>query len=223
MRVEWHGQSAFTLSGASQTVVIDPFADMGPLARERGMRFDYPPIEIGPTDLLLVTHEHVDHNGVERVDGDPRTLRSTAGRHESPLGEVVGIASEHDEAAGTERGPNTIFAFELEGLRVVHFGDFGQARLRPEQTAAIGRPDLLFLPVGGGPTIGGRAAADLAADLDPTWVAPMHYRTPRIDFLESEEEFVAAMAEVQRLDSPSFDTAELRRNGAPLAVVPAVP
>jgi L-ascorbate metabolism protein UlaG (beta-lactamase superfamily) len=223
MRVEWHGQSAFTLSGGSKTVVIDPFAEMGELARQRGMTFDYPPIEAGPADLLLVTHEHIDHNGVEAVSGDPQTLRATAGRHESPLGEVIGIASEHDSAAGTERGPNTIFAFELEGLRVVHFGDFGQAQLRPEQTAAIGRPDLLFLPVGGGPTIGGRAAAEIAGDLDATWVVPMHYRTPRISFLESEEEFEAAMPAVQRLDSPSFDTAELRRNGHPLAVILAAP
>lgn len=223
MRVEWHGQSAFTLSGGSKTVVIDPFQDMSELVSGRGMTFDYPAFEAGPADLLLVTHEHRDHNGVERVGGDPRTLRATAGTHESPLGEVVGIASEHDRVAGTERGPNTIFVFELEGLRVVHFGDFGQQQLRPEQTAAIGRPDLLFLPVGGGPTIGGRAAADLANDLDATWVVPMHYRTPRIDFLENEEQFVAAMEEVQRLDSPRFDTADLRRNGAPLAVVPAAP
>jgi len=223
MRVEWHGQSAFTLSGGSTTVVIDPFQDMGELVRDRGMTFDYPPFETAPADLLLVTHEHRDHNAVERVGGDPQTLRATAGTHESPLGEVVGIASEHDEVAGTERGPNTIFVFELEGLRVVHFGDFGQDHLRPAQTEAVGRPDLLFLPVGGKPTIGGRAAAELADDLDATWVVPMHYRTPRIDFLESEAEFVAAMPAVQRLDSPGFDTAELRRNGRPLAVVPAAP
>jgi len=223
MRVEWHGQSAFSLSGGSKTVVIDPFDDMGHLARERGMTFDYPRFEAGPADLLLVTHEHRDHNGVDRVSGNPQTLRASAGRHESPLGEVIGVASEHDEAAGTERGPNTIFVFELEGLRVVHFGDFGQAHLRPEQSAAIGRPDLLFVPVGGGPTIGGRAAAELADDLDATWVVPMHYRTPRTDFLEDEEEFAAAMPEVQRLDSPAFDTAALHRNGKPLAVIPAVP
>ena len=30
-------------------------------------------------------------------------------------GEVVAIASEHDYVAGTKRGPNTIFVFELGG------------------------------------------------------------------------------------------------------------
>ncbi len=80
MRVEWHGQSAFTLTGSEAKVFIDP------------------------TDAV---------------------------------GEVLGVASEHDEAAGTERGPNTIFVFELDGLRVAHFGDFGQRTLREEQAAAI--------------------------------------------------------------------------------------
>src|SRR4029077_7792357 len=145
----------------------------------------------------------------EAVPGEPVVLRSTAGRHESPLGEVVGVASEHDGAAGTERGPNTIFVFELGGVRVAHFGDFGQAALRPEQAKAIGEVDLLFVPVGGGPTLGGPAAAEIALSLDPAWVVPMHYRTPRIDFLETEEEFAAAFSQVERLASPSFETGDL--------------
>ena len=30
MRVEWHGQSAFTLEGDDGKVFIDPFGDMSP-------------------------------------------------------------------------------------------------------------------------------------------------------------------------------------------------
>jgi L-ascorbate metabolism protein UlaG (beta-lactamase superfamily) len=136
---------------------------------------------------------------------------------------VTAIASEHDDVAGTTRGPNTIFAFELDGLRIVHFGDFGQAALRPEQAEAIGAVDLLFIPVGGGPTIGGVAAAEITLSLDPSWVVPMHYRTPRISFLETEEEFLTAIAHIERSDSPSFETGELPRGDRPLAVVPTAP
>src|SRR5947209_15865067 len=152
MQVERYGQSAFRLSDGGRTVVIDPFADVSALA-SRGIRFEYPPISAA-ADLVLVTHEHADHNGIEAVDGDPAVLRSTAGRLESPIGEVLAVASEHDPSAGTERGPNTIFVFELDGTRVAHLGDFGQRELREEQAAAIGSVDLLFVPVGGGPTIG---------------------------------------------------------------------
>ncbi len=222
MQIEWYGQSAFRLTTGATSVFIDPFADLSGLS-ERGMRFDYPPIEGVQAQLVLVTHEHPDHNGVRAIGGSPAILRSTAGRLQSAIGEVTAIASEHDSAAGTERGPNTIFAFELDGTRVCHFGDFGQSALREEQASAIGSVDLLFLPVGGGPTIGAERAAAIAERLDPRWVVPMHYRTPRIDFLETAEPFLERIAHVQRLDTPSFDTAELPPGRRPLAVVPAAP
>jgi L-ascorbate metabolism protein UlaG (beta-lactamase superfamily) len=222
MQVEWYGQSAFRLSTADVTVAIDPFGDISGLT-SRGIEFNYPVIGGLTAQLLLVTHEHADHNGVELVGGDPLILRSTAGRLPSPIGEVTAVASEHDEAAGTERGPNTVFVFELEDLRVCHFGDFGQRALRDEQAQAIGRLDLLLVPVGGGPTIGARQAAEIVDRLAPQWVVPMHYRTPRIGFLETAEPFLELLSHVERLPASTFDTHELRVEDAPLAVVPAAP
>ncbi len=223
MRVEWYGQSAFHLSGADADVVIDPFADMSAMASARGMQFDYPQITCEPPHLLLVTHEHTDHNGVEAIGGQPTVLRSTAGTLESPLGEITAIASEHDEQAGTARGPNTIFVFSLDGLRVCHMGDFGQSELRPEQAEAIGGIDLLFIPVGAGPTIGGEQAATIVERLSPRWVVPMHYRTPRIGFLDTAEDFLARFEHVERLPGAAFETAELPTDATPLVVVPAAP
>ncbi|MDX6642658.1 MAG: hypothetical protein QOD76_620 [Solirubrobacteraceae bacterium] len=205
MQVEWYGQSAFRLSSSETTVAIDPFADLSGL-RDRGLQFDYPPIEGLAAELLLVTHEHADHNGIEAVRGDPMILRSTAGRLEAPIGEVTALASEHDQSAGTERGPNTIFAFELDDLRVCHFGDFGQRALRDEQAEAIGRVDLLFVPVGGGPTVGAQQAAAIVDRLSPRWVVPMHYRTPRIGFLETANAFLELMTHLERLPGVIFDT-----------------
>lgn len=225
MRVEWHGQSAFTLTGSEAKVFIDPFGDMAALLADRDLKFEHPPIEADGVDLLLVTHEHIDHNAVEVIGGEPETLRATAGKHDTDaVGEVIGVASEHDELAGTERGPNTIFVFELDGLRVAHFGDFGQRQLREEQAAAIGAVDLLFLPVGGGPTIGAAQAGAIVSRLDARWVVPMHYRNERADFLpESEEEFVAQMPQAARFEGSAFDTADLPADGGPIAVVPAAP
>jgi L-ascorbate metabolism protein UlaG (beta-lactamase superfamily) len=221
MRVSWHGQSAFTLDGDAATIFIDPWGDMS-AASSRGIEWNYPEIDPPPIDLLIVTHEHVDHNAVEKIDGEPALVRSQAGTHESPVGNVVAIASEHDDAAGTERGPNTIVVFELDGIRVAHFGDFGQAALRPEQRAHLEGIDLLFVPVGGGFTIDGATAAKIALELGAPWVVPMHYKTPRISFLETEEAFLDAMPAAVRLDSPSFDTADLQK-GEPTAIVPAAP
>ncbi len=224
MQVQWHGQSAFHLRAADAAVFIDPFSG-GFLAvlASRGTKFDYPPIQGIQADLVLVTHEHGDHNGAEAIGGNPAILRSTAGTLDSPVGEIVAVASEHDEAAGTQRGPNTIFCFSLDGLRVCHFGDFGQSALRDEQAEAIGKVDLLFLPVGGGPTIGAGTAMEIVQRLQPRWVVPMHYRTEKISFLDPADEFIALFEDVERCSGPEFDTASLDGAGRTVAVVPAAP
>ena len=256
-KARWFGQSAFLIT-AEKAVLIDPFGVPGPQLAERGLQFAYPPIERAEPDLVLITHEHFDHNGAEVAGGEPVVLRSTAGKLESPVGEVVAIASEHDDAAGTSRGPNTIFCFTLGGLRHCHMGDFGQAELRdaqreaigevigiasehdpeagirrgpntifcftldgvrfchlgdfgqsalrPEQREAIGRIDLLFVPVGGGPTIGGAAAAELVRELGPRIVVPMHYGHEGVDFLEPPDVFLEALgARVERADSSEVE------------------
>ncbi len=222
MRIQWYGQSAFSLSGERSSVFIDPFGDLSS-PTGRAMQFDYPSIEGVGAELLLVTHEHRDHNGVEAIEGDPAILRSTARRLDSPIGEVVAVASEHDQAAGTERGPNTIFMFELDGLRIAHFGDFGQSALRDEQAAAVGAVDLIFLPVGGGPTIDAAGAREIVDRLRPRWVVPMHYRTPRIGFLAPADAFLATFDEVHRCSEPGFETGDLPAAAQAVAVVPAVP
>jgi L-ascorbate metabolism protein UlaG (beta-lactamase superfamily) len=220
MLIRWFGQSAFLLAGGDRRVAIDPFGSMEGLSR-RGMRFDYPPIKGIAADLLLISHEHRDHSGAEAVEGSPHVIRSTAGTFESPFGEVKAIASEHDPVAGLKRGPNAIFAFELAGALVCHMGDFGQASLRPEQRSAIGRPDLFFIPVGGGPTIDGAAAAAIVQELGPSVVIPMHYRTPAVDFLEPVDGFLEAVgdAPVVRLDGSELDTGELPRGERPTVAV----
>ena len=224
MRVRWLGQSAFILTAGPVSVLIDPFDDAREVLAARGMRFSYHVERDLRADLLIVTHEHIDHAGVGVAAGDPHVVRSTAGTFATPLGTVVAIASEHDDVAGTKRGPNLVVAFDLDGIRVCHFGDFGQGDLRPEQTEAIGQPDLLFVPVGGGPTIAGAQAAALAGSLGARWVVPMHYRTPWIDFLEPIDDFLGAFSEDDRwlLGKPDFATEDLPTRNAPIAVVPRI-
>jgi L-ascorbate metabolism protein UlaG (beta-lactamase superfamily) len=207
--MRWFGQSAFLLAG-ERSVFIDPFDIPADALASRGIEFRYPPIRDVSADLVLVTHEHADHNGVGRIGGAPAVLRATAGRLESPIGEVVAIASEHDDAAGTKRGPNTIFRFTLDGLPICHLGDFGQPELRPAQREAIGDVDVLFVPVGGGPTIGGDAAADLVRAVAPRVVVPMHYRTEAVSFLEPPDAFLDALgAPVERIEAAEAPVEDL--------------
>jgi L-ascorbate metabolism protein UlaG (beta-lactamase superfamily) len=219
MRIQWYGQSAFQLTG-EQTVFIDPFDRPGEALAARGLEFNYAPIENVRADVLLITHEHIDHNAGDAIGGEPVTVRSTAGRLDSPVGEVLAIASEHDDVAGTVRGPNTIFRFALDGLTFCHLGDFGQPALRPEQREALAEVDVLFIPVGDGPTIGGEPAAALVRSVAPRLVVPMHYRTEAVNFLEPPDAFLEALgARVTRLAGSDGEVEELLGSAAEPHVV----
>lgn len=188
MNIRWYGQSAFLLRGSARSVFIDPFGEF----EWKGTEWNYPPVGDVTADLLLITHDHRDHNAVDRVGGDPVVI-TKAGTHESPIGEVVGVSSEHDAAAGTQRGANVIFRFTLDGITVAHFGDFGQPALRPEQRAALGDVDVVFFPAGGGPTTPVDQAAAIVREVAPRIVVPMHYRTPLIGFLDPVDPFLDAL------------------------------
>ncbi|MBS1843725.1 MAG: hypothetical protein JST53_04830 [Actinobacteria bacterium] len=114
-------------------------------AETKGITWGYPPIAAPESvDLLIVTHEHSDHNGVEVIGGEPTLVRSQPGTHSSPLGDVVAIASEHDDAAGTERGPQHDRRLHP---RRCHRGD-GREGSRP----VLGGADAVFLR--GSPSVG---------------------------------------------------------------------
>ena len=222
MRVEWHGQSAFTLDGEAATVFIDPFGDMSALARARACSGTTRRSRPTAVDLLLVTHEHGDHNAVEAIAGEPALLRSTAGTprvaarrggRRSPPSTTT--------AAGTERGPNTIFVFELDGLRVAHFGDFGQAALRPEQArGARRRSTCSSSRSAAARRSAARPRPRSPSELGAAWVVPMHYRTAADRLPRDRGGVRRGDAEgVERLDGAVLRDRRADAGDGPLAIV----
>jgi L-ascorbate metabolism protein UlaG (beta-lactamase superfamily) len=75
-----------------------------------------------------------------------------------------------DEAKGSDRGLNTAFVFELDGLHAVHLGDVGHA-LTEEMLGEIGAVQVACVPVGGALTPA--RAAEMVAALSASLVVPM--------------------------------------------------
>jgi L-ascorbate metabolism protein UlaG (beta-lactamase superfamily) len=191
----WFGQAAFLIrSPTGASVLVDPFSPEIGLA---------PPKEKLSVDAVAITHEHFDHTGVEAFVADqPKVLRGLVddGKDYAKIDEnfrglkVTTIPSFHDDSQGKERGKNAIFVFELGGFRIAHLGDFGQAKLTPEQKRALGTVDIVLVPVGGHFTIGPKEAAALVKDIDPRKAAiPMHYQLPglKVTQLGPVDEFLA--------------------------------
>ena len=191
MKISWIGHACFLIEAKEGRLVTDPFAAKVP--------YPFPKIT---ADVVTVSHEHHDHNAVERVLGEPAAIRGV-GAHRAGGLDILGVASSHDASGGSQRGENTIFAFTLEGLRLAHLGDLG-APLDEAQRAALRGVQVVFLPVGGTYTIDAATAAAVVHQLpDVRLVFPMHYRTQRIaDWpIAPVDEFLRTMDNVRRIES----------------------
>lgn len=144
-------------------------------------------------DILLITHDHHDHNNKKAVKGSP-FLIDGPGEYEVKDVFIQGIPAFHDDSHGKERGQNTIYTLETEELRLCHLGDLGQKELTPEQLEKIGDIDILMIPVGGVYTIDAKEAVKIISQLEPRIVIPMHYAVPKLKIrLDGLDAFLKVM------------------------------
>jgi len=173
MQIIWKGQSLFQITAVPKKnsqirIVIDPFSE------EIGLKL--PKME---ADIVLVSHNHYDHNNTKAVLGNPFLIEGP-GEYEIKDVFVQGIPSWHDEKEGKERGENTIYTIEVEEMVICHLGDLGQKELTTDQLEKIGIVDILMIPVGGTYTIDAKTAVKIMSQIEPKIIIPMHYQIPKL-------------------------------------------
>lgn len=166
MEITFLGHSSFKIKGKTTSVITDPFDP-----NMVGLKF--PKSE---ADIVTVSHQHNDHNNVEIIGGVKKVVDGP-GEYEIGGISIIGTASYHDASKGAERGGNTIYSIEVEGVRITHLGDLGHT-LTEEKIKEIGPADILMIPVGGEFTIGPSEAVEVVHAINPTIILPMHYQMP---------------------------------------------
>jgi len=168
MDLYWHGQSCFTLKTKDITIVFDPFDPAIGLALSKMS-----------ADIVCISHNHPDHNFLEKVKPkkDDLLVIDGPGEYEKSGVVVEGIATYHDSEEGKKRGPNTIYVVRCENISLGHLGDLGHL-LSDKQLEKMDGIDILLLPVGGNYTISASEASDVINQIEPKIVIPMHYRLP---------------------------------------------
>jgi L-ascorbate metabolism protein UlaG (beta-lactamase superfamily) len=194
VKIRWFGQACFLLESQDGTkIVTDPF--------DGSVGYKIPMLE---ADIVTVSHDHYDHNYVEGVQGDPQVIKSPG---EFTIGSVniKGVPAYHDEVKGAKRGPNIIYTFDIDGIKVCHLGDLGHL-LSKTQLEDIGDVDVLLIPVGGTFTLDAEGAAAAIEQFSPKITIPMHFKTPAISLpIDPVDKFLEQMGEGEHVDSNTLE------------------
>jgi L-ascorbate metabolism protein UlaG (beta-lactamase superfamily) len=191
MELTWYGRTCIRLRGKDAVVINDPYPSIvGPTGR--GITGD------------IVTYSHPDDSPVPRSKGRPSrdggTILPTSleaafvldGPGEYEVKEVLltGVRTYRDDVKGKERGRQTAFVSELDGIHTFHLGEIGHL-LSEEKLAEIGRIEVACIPIGG--ALSATRAAELVAQLDPRIVVPLPVCEDEADCEEALKKFIHEM------------------------------
>ena len=157
------GHSSFKIRGKQAIVVTDPYDG-------KDMKVKFP--KHVEANIVTVSHRHYDHNAIDLVGGSPFVVTGP-GEYEIKGVSIIGVDSFHDTENGKDRGHNTMYRIEMDGVKIIHLGDLGHM-LTSAQIDALDGVDILCIPVGGVYTIDATVASQLVSDLEPRIVIPMH-------------------------------------------------
>ena len=166
--IQYLGHACFRLRGRDGIVLCDPFD------RSVGLDMGRPSAHI-----VTISHKHPDHANVAAVKPMRERVFTIDGPGEYEVGGILitGVRTFHDKHKGAELGGNTVYVIHMDDVIFCHLGDLGH-ELSTQQLDEIGTVDVLFIPVGGGETIGPSEAVSVISQIEPRVVVPMHYAMP---------------------------------------------
>ncbi len=216
--IQWLGHMSFLFTGEGIKVLVNPFATLGCTAGYR-----LPSVE---ADLVLLSSFLLDEGAAEKLPGNPKVVYEP-GDYQYEGIRFRGIGTPHDREGGRRFGTNVTWSWTMGGLKILNLGG-AAAPIGIEERILMGSPDVLLIPVGGGPKAYNPFEAMAALDvLQPKIIIPTQYLTPAADPLQCDlvkvDEFLKLAGEkwsIQRLDSNQLilSTSSLPTEGSMIIV-----
>lgn len=166
------GHTAFLFTGGGQRILVNPFKAAGCTAG-----YTEP---TAAADLVLLSSRLLDEGFLTNRYANTQVIDEPGDFTVSGLA-VQGVSMPHDRLNGRRFGTNIAWVWNQAGIKVVHLGG-SAAPISLENKILIGRPDVLLVPVGGGPkAYTPQEAVEAVKSLNPKVVIPTHYRTQAAD------------------------------------------
>ncbi|MBC7822641.1 MAG: MBL fold metallo-hydrolase [Candidatus Parcubacteria bacterium] len=216
LSVQYLGHTCFLFTGSGQKILVNPFRSLGCTAGYRAPKVN--------ADLVLISSQLLDEGAIELVPGNPRLLYEAGAYNVNGI-KIQGISADHDRVGGKQFGSNVAWRWTQGGVTVLHLGG-AAAPISLEQKILLGSPDVLFVPVGGGPKAYTPEEAKQAINvLNPKLVIPTQYRTQaakdqcNLVGLDAFLKLMSGVAVRKGGDSISIQKADLPKNGMAIQVL----
>jgi L-ascorbate metabolism protein UlaG (beta-lactamase superfamily) len=165
MVITYFGKQYCKLTLGDLTIAINPPAKSSKVM-DKAPRFG--------SDIVLITTNHEDYNGVETVtlgDKEPFVIDGP-GNYEVKECFINGAKS--TVKIDGKQYINTVYGFELDGIKIAVLGALSDAStLSVEAKEIAGASDMLFIPIGGGEVFDSATAYKVATSFSPNVIIPL--------------------------------------------------
>ncbi len=159
MVITYHGAQCFKVSVGDTTIVFNPISKKSKLN----------PVKFN-ADMVLVSLNHSDFNGVEQISNQEVFSVRGAGEYEEGQISVRGFGVK-TIFSGEEKF-NTIYAVRFDDINIVFLGAINNPEIDPKILGEFGDVDILFVPIGGGEVLEVPEAARLSVKLEAKVIIP---------------------------------------------------
>lgn len=183
MVITYYGGSFIKVSFGDTTLAFDPISKKSKLKQSR----------FG-AEIALVSHNHVDSNGIENITHNGKIPFEIKGPGEYEIKGVTVVGFSGVTEYGGQEMINTIYVATLEGMRLCFLGHQQSDKLPREALEALDSVDILFLPIGGNGVLDPSEAHALGVKLEANVVIPICYDDAALkQFLKEEGSDVKAV------------------------------
>lgn len=165
MVITYFGKQYCKLTLGDLTIAINPPAKSSKVI-DKAPRFG--------ADIVLITTNHEDYNGVETVTmGDKEPFVIDGPGSYEVKGIFVTGAKSTVSIAGKEY-INTVYGFELDGIKIAILGALSDvSTLSTEAKEIAGASDMLLIPIAGGDVFDFTSAYKAATSFSPNVIIPL--------------------------------------------------
>lgn len=206
MKIQWFGNSTFLLTtNLGKKILLDPFNIFSTLNENITANISTfsRPIDFSSAKNIKIFGKIVNtdcNSGIENI-------------------KVEGYKCKSDSLNGLKRGPNIIYLFKVDNLKICHLGYLGEF-INNELIKILSNADILFIPIGGNLCLNGIDAYSLSEKLNAKYIIPMCYKNNYNNFyFNGPKDFLSSCKNVVSIKTDTVYLSDFYNSNIPSTIL----